>query len=397
MTITHETADPAVATEQTFLASTTSTALTDALKVVMPAVTTNRPPVPILAGVLIEGDESGITVSGFDFETSISERIPGVGSGRAVVPAKMLLEIVKEMPKGSEISLWLKGSRVVVDGDGTEYTILCLPSEEFPNLPAHSPMPFAILDPDAVDALVRVAKAATNDPTIPALTRVELRAANDVLTAAATDRYMLADAWIWGASTCTGIDDTVYLKADTIRLLPKVFKGMTVEVTYRLPGVVERGSEDVIEFRSGTRRMTVLVDRPSFPKVRSLWPDRWAYTAAFATPDMVKALKAVTRITQGNKNAAVRLDVAEAIALTCNYDDASARKVVAADVEPEVSGEPHSAGFNAGFLAKVFDILAAERVRMAGSTRRPHLFTAVTDTSGGIDVRVLLMPHRIEG
>ena len=60
----------------------------------------NRPSVPVLAGLLIETASDGLTLSGFDYETSTRATLPAEVSadGRALVSGRLLAEIVKSLP-----------------------------------------------------------------------------------------------------------------------------------------------------------------------------------------------------------------------------------------------------------------------------------------------------------
>src|SRR5436190_10728787 len=60
----------------------------------------NRPSVPVLAGLLIETSSDGLTLSGFDYETSTRATLAAdiADDGRALVSGRLLAEIVKSLP-----------------------------------------------------------------------------------------------------------------------------------------------------------------------------------------------------------------------------------------------------------------------------------------------------------
>ena len=55
-----------------------------------------RPSVPVLAGLLVETSGDGLTLSGFDYETSTRATLPAevADDGRALVSGRLLAEIV---------------------------------------------------------------------------------------------------------------------------------------------------------------------------------------------------------------------------------------------------------------------------------------------------------------
>lgn len=96
----------------------------------------NRPSVPVLAGLLVETAADGLTLSGFDYETSTRATLPAEVSadGRALVSGRLLAEIVKSLPaKPVEVSL--EGTKVQVVCGSARFSLQTMPVEEYPQLP----------------------------------------------------------------------------------------------------------------------------------------------------------------------------------------------------------------------------------------------------------------------
>lgn len=60
----------------------------------------SRPPVPVLGGVLLDATETGLTVSGFDYEVSAQVRVSAdvTTAGQALVSGRLLADITKSLP-----------------------------------------------------------------------------------------------------------------------------------------------------------------------------------------------------------------------------------------------------------------------------------------------------------
>src|SRR6201746_1062694 len=74
-----------------------------------------RPSVPVLAGILLEGDGNQLSVSGFDYEVSARA---GVGaqateSGRTLVPGRLLAEITRALPP-HPVDIRAEGPRLAI-------------------------------------------------------------------------------------------------------------------------------------------------------------------------------------------------------------------------------------------------------------------------------------------
>jgi DNA polymerase-3 subunit beta len=94
--------------------------------------------------------------------------------GRAVIPGRLLLDVVRSLPK-DELSLEYRTSQqdVEVISGSARFHLRTLPAEDFPKLP-EPPTDGVLTVPSAafVDTIARVARAASRDETRPHLTGV---------------------------------------------------------------------------------------------------------------------------------------------------------------------------------------------------------------------------------
>ena len=152
---------------------------------------------PVLAGLdLTAADDGTHTVTGFDYQISATARLSAeVGEpGRTLIPARLLTEAVRALP-AQPVDLAADGTRITLSAGRVTYTLLPLPHEEYPALPAPG-TPAAEFGSDGLAAAVAQAiTAASRDDTLPALTCVHLTLdGQGTATLAATDRYRLAVA-----------------------------------------------------------------------------------------------------------------------------------------------------------------------------------------------------------
>ena len=98
-----------------------------------------RPPVPVLAGLLVEAESSGasgLRVSGFDYEVSARVEVDADVSelGRVLVSGRLLADITRSLP-ARPVDVSTAGSKVVVTCGTTRFTLLTMPVDDYPALP----------------------------------------------------------------------------------------------------------------------------------------------------------------------------------------------------------------------------------------------------------------------
>src|SRR6476646_7848135 len=99
----------------------------------VPAKTT----LPILSNILLEATKDGIRLSGTDLDISVSTTVPASidQDGAITLPARKLVEIVRELPSAA-IRLTASGEqRVTIECGRSRFRLLGLPREEFPAFP----------------------------------------------------------------------------------------------------------------------------------------------------------------------------------------------------------------------------------------------------------------------
>ena len=100
----------------------------------VPAKTT----LPILSNILLEATKDGIRLSGTDLDISVSTTVSASvdQEGAITLPARKLVEIVRELPSAA-IRLTASGEqRVTIECGRSRFKLLGLPREEFPAFPS---------------------------------------------------------------------------------------------------------------------------------------------------------------------------------------------------------------------------------------------------------------------
>ncbi|HVL80339.1 MAG TPA: DNA polymerase III subunit beta, partial [Actinomycetota bacterium] len=141
--------------------------LSKALQTVLRSVGA-RAGIPALSGVLLELDDTQLTLTTTDLEITTRVTLPVTGeAGKLVVPARYLAEIVRNLPS-DEVELVTEDGTVRIAGGRARYSLRSLPAEDFPRTePGDGSTAFTVPGDVLSQALGQVAPAASRDETRP--------------------------------------------------------------------------------------------------------------------------------------------------------------------------------------------------------------------------------------
>lgn len=353
-----------------------------------------RPPVPVLAGVLLDVDNHRLTVSGFDYEVSsqMGVDVQAETAGRVLVSGRLLAEITRALPN-QPVQVEVVGSKAEITCGTARFTLPTMPVEDYPSLPDMPTVAGAIDSDDFAQAVAQVAIAAGRDDTLPVLTGVRIDMEGEKLTMIATDRYRLAIrdlTWRPGAADAS-MNALVPAKtlSDTAKAMAA---GKEVTIALSQGGV----GEGLIGFSGAGRRTTTRLLDGEFPKVRSIIPETTAAQATISAPAMAEVVKRVSLVAE--RNTPVRLSFAEGV-LTVeagSTDDARASESMDAAYE----GEELTIAFNPQFLLDGLTAIDSDTGVLAFTApTKPAVLTGKsgddTAVSSSSSYSYVLMPVRV--
>lgn len=239
----------------------TADALADAAGFAAKAISA-RPPVPVLAGLLIEAQQGGLRISGFDYEKSARTQVAAdvAEPGTVLLQGKMFTDIIRKFGK-KPVTVSVDEKKATLTAGSAVFTMYSMPASEFPPMP-DLPAIAGAVDGDVFAAAVnQVIGAASTDGTLPILAAVQMVTEGDTLTLRSTDRYRLAEVEIpWKPSG-----------ADLELLLPAAWLNATVKTLAGESSILADGN--VVGIRTGNRATTSNVVDGDYPKIKALFPD----------------------------------------------------------------------------------------------------------------------------
>ena len=353
-----------------------------------------RPPVPVLAGLLLEADPQGsLRLSSFDYEVSARVDLPAevMDAGTALVSGRLLADISKALP-GKPVDVTTDGSRVSVTCGASRFTLLTMPAEEYPALPSMPEQTGSVAGDVFTAAVGQVVVAASRDETLPILTGVRVEIDGERLTLLATDRYRLAMRTLTWRPTTPDCSAVALVRARTLSDVAKAL-GAAGDIDLALS---TGGATELVGFEAGGRRTTSLLVDGEYPKVRSLFPESSPTHAVVATHSLTEAVRRVALVAE--RNTPVRLGFTQdgSTLEAGQGEEAQASEAV----ECTLAGEDVSIAFNPQFLLDGLGALSAPFARLSFTQASKPAVISGQDSADGDDdpaYRYLLMPVRLAG
>jgi len=340
-----------------------------------------------------------LNISSFDYEVSAEVNLPATTDepGTVLVSGRLLAEITRSLP-GRPVEMELQGSKAVLTCGNATFTLLTMPTEDYPTLPEMPPPTGSVGSDVFAAAVTQVAIAAGRDDTLPVLTGVRVEIEGDTMTLAATDRYRLAVRELrWNperADLSASALVPARTLADTARSLTS---GAEVSIALGLlgqPGTDTGGGEGMIGFEGGGRRTTTRLLDGEFPKFRSLLPNEVNAVAELPTAAFTESVKRVSLVAERSTPVRLTFSTGQLVLEAGTGDEAQAIETL----EASFDGEDIQIAFNPQYLLDGLSAIDSDTTRMSFTIpTKPAVITGkpTGDEPAQPDYRYLLMPIRL--
>jgi DNA polymerase-3 subunit beta len=348
-------------------------------------VASTRSAVQAMSGVQLAAEGGKLELRATDQEVAV--RVPVQANiareGTVVLPARLLLDVVRQLPQGT-VSLELRPAEqdVEVVSGPAKFHLRTLRSEDFPSLPERGGDQVVDVPAQAfVDTIAMVARSASRDETRPILTGILVSAQGSELKMVATDSYRLS------------------VKETTLD--PAIDGGFEANVPARALQELERivaaaGDERIrvgvranqVVFEVGDVVLSSRLIEGQFPNYRQLLPESYEHELRMNGEEMAGVVRRISLMAQ--KNAPLRMSFKEGelvvSAQTPDVGEASE------PLPAPFAGEPFEIGFNPDFLRDGLESAGAgDLVLKLISPLRPGLI----ESGDGSGFLYLIMPIRL--
>ncbi len=351
-----------------------------------------RPPVPVLAGILLEASDDGtLTLSAFDYEVSARVTVGAevAESGTVLVLGRLLADISRNLPD-RPIDVATEGSKVQVTCGASRFSLLMMPSDDYPTLPT-SPEPTGTVDGHLfTQAVAQVSIAADRGDTLPILTGVRVEVEGDRMTLLATDRYRLAMRELTWNPSATDASHVVLIPA---RTLSETARSLGASGSIDVALGATAGGDGLVGFEAGRRRTTTRLLDGEYPKVSSIFPTSSETEAVVRTAELVEAVKRVALVAERNTPVRLRFGSDQVAIEAGTGDDAQASEAV----ECTMTGPDVEIAFNPTYLLDGLGAVGTDWTRVSFTqASRPAVLSGQDSADGEADTsyRYVIMPVR---
>jgi DNA polymerase-3 subunit beta len=318
-------------------------------------VASSRTTIQALSGVLISADGEQPLLLATDTEVGLRLPLEGeiINPGSAVLPARLLLEVVRSLP-GESMTLELRPTEQDVEliSRSATFHLRTLRSDDFPKLPLPDPSTRMSLPAQAfVDTALQVSRSASRDETRPVLTGVLVSAAGSELRMVATDSYRLS---VKSSALESPLEGTIEanVPARALAELARIVQGSEIGSLS-----VSLGQSQIVFELDHIVLSSRLIDG-QFPNYRQLLPESVEHELRLSTGELVEVVRRISLLAQ--KNAPLRLTF-ETGQLTVSAQTPDVGEASEALPVP-FSGERFEIGFNPEFLRDGLESVESEEL-----------------------------------
>jgi DNA polymerase-3 subunit beta len=354
--------------------------LADALTTAGRAATSRTGTLPVLSGVRLDVDADTLTVTGTDLELTIRLSVPVHSDqpGSAVVPARLVGDIVKALPAGA-VEVSLTDDEMAISAGRSQFSVRPLSLGDYPAQVETDAEPVTLQSAVVADALRQVVRAASTDDARAVLTGVLIAAEDDGLRMVATDSYRLAVREL-PQSSMLAVGQKVLVPGRALAELQRILSG-DAELKVRL------GAREAV-FEAGETRLTTRLIEGEYPNYRNLLPSSYPNVLTVGRDALLEALRRVKILAQDSTPVRLTLggDTLQLTAITQDVGNAHE------EIDASYDGAEMTVAFNPDYLAAGIDAVDGDEVTLA--TMDP-MKPAVLRGVGHDDYLYLLMPVRV--
>jgi DNA polymerase III subunit beta len=339
---------------------------------------------PILEDFLFEVEKNKLTVVATDLETvmRIQLDIEAKDSGKVCIPAKILMDSLKNIPDQPLTFNIDKNFGVELTSDNGKYKVMGENPDNFPKEPAaDDTSSFTMTATGLVTAISKTLFATSNDDLRPAMTGVFFELDKKYIQFVATDAHRLVRYKLKGVSCPKG--DNFIVPRKPLNLLKSALPDNEDEITLSY-------NNNHLFVKHGTTQMSCRLIDARFPDYKVVIPADNPYKLTVNKADFQSALRRVSVFSNKSTNQ-VALSIAGS-ELELKAQDVDFSFEGDERMKCRYDGEDLTIAFNARFLIEMLNAADSDEVVVELSTPTKAGILKPTELDENEELLMLVMP-----
>ena len=341
--------------------------------------------IPVLDHFLFELENSSLTITASDLETTMSTTIDvdSESKGKLAIPSKLLLDTLKTFPEQPLTFVILENNIIEINSNHGKYALAYSDGEQFPKtIQLDNPSSTKLSSDVLLKAINNTLFAAGNDDLRPVMSGVFFQLSNNNLTFVATDAHKLVK---YTRSDFSASETAEFIMPKKpLNLLKTILGDKEYEVA------VEYNNSNAKFILPETLIICRLIDG-NYPNYEAVIPKE---NPNVLTIDRIQFLNSVKRVSIfSNKTThQIRLRAAGA-ELNISAEDLDFSNKAEERLTCDYQGDDIQIGFNSRFLLEMLNNLESSEIKLEMSL--PNRAGILKPTSGNADgesITMLVMP-----
>ncbi len=310
-----------------------------------------RNTMPILANILVNVSAEEVELTGTDLEVGLRTHFAATVEkpGAITINGKKIFEIVKSLPEGRDVTVEQKDEVVEITSGESEFKVLCLPKEDYPQVPEPR-FERGILLPlkDFKEMIDRVYYAITQEQRY-YLNGALLSLKERVMELVSTDGHRLSFTTKAQDGLKVEKDLSVIVAKKTLNEIRK-FEDETLEFDF---------DDNSLFFKIGARTLISRIIESKFPNYQAVIPKENPHKLVIPREELADAIRRVSLLSsERSKGIKFYLEKSRIRLFSSNPEIGEARDRLDVDYK----GQTLEIGFNAQYLLDFLTAVPAENV-----------------------------------
>ncbi|WP_281883260.1 DNA polymerase III subunit beta [Paenibacillus sp. YYML68] len=328
----------------------------------------NKTTVPILTGIKIDVDSSGMTLTASDTDISIQSFIPIEKnelqvielkqSGSVVLPSKFFVEITRKLP-AQQIEIEVKDNfQTIIRSGSSEIQLMGLDPEEYPIMPGIEESKRIQIPSDVLKQMIKQTSFAvsTNEAT-PILTGILWTVQNGKLKFTGCDRHRLASREAAIDTEASFTLNNVCIAGKTLNELSKILpdQNTLIDVIF---------ADNQVLFKMSSLLFYTRILEGTYPDTSKLIPQSYQTQLVVHTDQLISAIDRAYLLSREDKSNIVKLTMRDNGSIEISSSSTELGKVTEELDTVQLTGDMLRISFNSKYMLDALKVIDSEHIHI---------------------------------